>query len=394
MTLNLGRGRRSPPVLRRPTRRDPARRPDAALRGPRGRVLSPRETDPQRAVPVPVRRLQPGLCVCGGASCVVAGHPALYPSGRASRHAFRPYRVARVLQPERPGVLVPVHIRRGARPGRHLLCVGELLRHHRTGPGLDVCEHGIRCAPGTAAVRADRKRCQSRCDPGRVPRARARAPAGHDQPAAGARPAHPAGGLCREPGLGAPADTRGRLGGTDTAHVARRSPRARPRVVLSDPHRGTRVRGGHGDAVDAIPVQPGRRGPVRRRSRPPYSLLRDVQFLARRGGVHHSALRDRAGASAFRRGHDHSAAARGPRCRVGVDLHRPPDAVRRVDQRVRSGTPVLDRQGHLRAAVSAPAGPGENRGEGGHRSHRRLEGSTSGSCTFRAPDSDCVGSRG
>ena len=52
--------------------------------------------------------------------------------------ARRLHRHAALLRPQRPDVLVAVPLSRRARAVRHLLRLGELLRHHRAGPGLDV----------------------------------------------------------------------------------------------------------------------------------------------------------------------------------------------------------------------------------------------------------------
>ena len=56
----------------------------------------------------------------------------------------------------------------------HLLCVGQLLRHYRAGPGVELRELAVRHAAGEAAVRPDRlgrlARRDHRRDPGAVSR--------------------------------------------------------------------------------------------------------------------------------------------------------------------------------------------------------------------------------
>ena len=140
----------------------------------------------------------------------------------------------------------------------------------------------VRHPTGAAAVRADRKRCQPGRDSRRAAGARAGAATGNDQPAAGAGGTHRCWprssstwpGTCRRR-VGTV--SAGRTRGDDAGRILHpgRDRRRTSRLIAAHG-----VRGGHRHAVDAVPVQPGGRGAICRRSRSADALLRHRSISA------------------------------------------------------------------------------------------------------------------
>ena len=143
----------------------------------------------------PARRLRSGLRLRGGAAGAVAVRAALHAGRGPVRGAHGHRRDAGRLQPQRPAVLVSVPLSLVPPAAGHLLCLGELLRHHRPGAGVELRQLALRHPPGEAAVRPDRRRRVARRDDrGRPGAGAGRAGRRHGQPAAGAGAADRVGG--------------------------------------------------------------------------------------------------------------------------------------------------------------------------------------------------------
>ena len=182
----------------------------------------------------------------------------------------------------------------------HLLRLGQLLRDHRAGAGVELRQLALRHAPGEAAVRSDRRRRVVRRDhrrragalPGRTGRRRG-------QHAAGAGGAH-------HPGRGdrfdcqhaAPAQAGDAPSAAEPGADSRCGAPDRGEPVPPADGRPGLSRGDR-DAVDGVSAEPRGRRAVRRRRHRPDAILRHVQFHAGHRQLPPAAARDRPGAAPF-----------------------------------------------------------------------------------------------
>ena len=129
------------------------------------------------------------------------------------------------------------------------------------------------------------------------------------------------------------------------------------------------------DAVDRVSAEPRGRRAVCRRRRRAHAVLRHVQLHARRDQLPAAAARHRPGAAPLRHRRHRAHPAALARIRHGAHLAGARALVGARHERVRSGLPLLGRQGELRAALSpdsaGAAHPGQERDRHRRQPRRR-----------------------
>ena len=268
-------------------------------------------------------------------------------------------------------------------PAGRLLCLGELLRRHRAGAGVELRQLALRYPPGEAAVRPDRRRRVA----GRHRRRAAGPLAGragrrHDQPAAGPGAPHP---------LAAAIVVRSRTcasGGSDSRGAAGRS-----RAPFAETVAGRSLDSPYLRLMAALvflaaiatqwtALQLGSSpATLQRRADGPYRFFGTFNFAPGTVSFLVQLLLTGPALRTFGRGGDDPGAAAG--AGSGGGAHRAGAGVleRAADQRLRSGPPVLGRQGRPTSCSTCRSRRADATADQERHRHRRHPG---GGCG-RAP---------
>ena len=283
-----------------------------------------------------------------------------------------------------------------------VLRLGQLFRRDRAGAGLELRQFALRHPPGQAALRADRRRRVARGDRRRLRGALPGAPRRrHGQHDDRPRRAHPDRRRDRHVRESSPPPARPHRPVAPGEAPVPGEPESDPGQPLSPVDGGDGVSHRDRHAVDGVPVELCGERLLQGERRRADAILRDVQPDRRLGRVPAATARDRPRAAAIRADRDDSRAPALARPRDAVDSAVGGVLARLHHQRLRSGVPLLDRQGHLRAALSAaavePPHPPQERDRHRHRAvRRRLRRSAARADDrgvlerFGAPDSACA----